>query len=116
MKNILKKLVVASLALVAINAYATIDEVKVVKTFLDNSTQETTYKLKKINNNTYRLHLPVKNFGHGKWSYRGVVTIDVKRDEATAMKGEKGYWILPDGRMGKFKHDKGKLQERRNPM
>ena len=116
MKNILKKLVVASLALVAINAYAAIDEVKVVKTFLDNSTQETTYKLKKINNNTYRLHLPVKNFGHGKWSYRGVVTIDVKRDEATAMKGEEGYWILPDGRMGKFKHDKGKLQERRNPM
>ena len=59
MKNILKKLAIASFAFVAMNVHAAIDEVRLVKTFLDNSTHETVYKLKKVKENTYRLHLPL---------------------------------------------------------
>ena len=43
-------------------------------------------------------------------------TLDVKFDFAKAKKGEKGYFVFSDGRLGSFKLDNAIMQERRNPM
>ena len=42
--------------------------------------------------------------------------VDVVFDFAKAKKGQKGYFILGDGRMGAFRADNGFLRERRNVM
>ncbi len=114
MKKALKYLAGAALIAFTAQAWAAIDEVQVIKTFTDGKTKTQTYKLKKIDKDTYRLQIPVAEMGVWRWNKAG--TIDIKREEATAFKGDKGYWVLADGRMGKFNHDEGKLTERRNPM
>ncbi len=114
MKKILKYVACSALLVLASNVFAVIDEVQVVKTFTTGSKKTQTYKLKKIDKDTYRLQIPVEEMGVWKWSKAG--TIEIKRPEATALKGEAGYWVLADGRMGKFNHDEGMLTERRNPM
>ena len=42
--------------------------------------------------------------------------VDVRFDFAKAAKGEDGYFVLGDGRLGTFSADEGFLRERRNPM
>ena len=98
-------------------AFAAIDEVKVVKVLSDGSKSEKPQKLEKIGESTYRLIIPANELKSSRETgWRAVEYVDIKRDEATAQKGEEGYWVLADGRLGKFDHDKGNLTERRNPM
>ena len=114
MKKILKTLALLASVAIASQAWAVVDQVKVVKTFTSGKSKTQTYKLQKISDDTYRLRIPVEEMGVWKWSQAG--EIDIKREEATANKGDDGYWVIADGRMGKFNHDNGTLKERRNPM
>ncbi len=43
-------------------------------------------------------------------------SFDIKFNFASAKKGDDGYFVLADGRLGSFKLDNGKIIERRNPM
>jgi len=99
------------------SAFAAIDEVNVVTTFLNGSKSEKVQKLEKIGESTYRLKIPadqLKSCRENGW--RAVDFVEIKRDEADAKKGDEGYWVLADGRLGKFDKDSGNLTERRNPM
>ena len=42
--------------------------------------------------------------------------LEVRFDFAKAKKGDSGYWVLSDGRLGTFKCDNGRIVEPRNPM
>ncbi|MDD5502394.1 MAG: DUF5696 domain-containing protein [Candidatus Thermoplasmatota archaeon] len=99
------------------SAFAAIDEVNVVTTFINGSKSEKVHKLEKIGKSTYRLKIPADQLKSCKENgWRPVDYVEIKRDEATAQKGEDGYWVLADGRLGKFDKEKGNLTERRNPM
>ena len=90
---------------------------KVIRTFTDGKTSEEILKLEKLNGSTYRLQIPVAKIGTRSWKkWKDVEHIDIKLTDASANKGDDGYWVLADGRMGLFNHDKGIIKERRNPM
>ncbi|MBI5819135.1 MAG: hypothetical protein HZA88_09105 [Verrucomicrobia bacterium] len=76
----------------------------------DGKTEQTLQKLEKVGDNIYRLKIPIKAIS------RDVSCIDVLYDDATARKGEDGYFVMGDGRLGTFRLDKGRIEERRNPM
>ncbi len=59
---------------------------------------------------TYRLTIPVQELGEA------VDFIDVQFDLAEAKRGDEGYFVLSDGRLGIFREEKGSTQVRRNPM
>ncbi len=117
--NNIKKITAILFALFAMTslAFAMSDVITMRITRHDGSKDETPVKLEKINDNTMRLHLSYKQFGrNGKNAYSKVKYADFISDDATANKGDDGYWVLSDGRLGKFEHDNGILEERRNPM
>ncbi len=66
--------------------------------------------LKQMPDGAFRLLVPIRELS------KNVSYIDVLTSDAIAKKGEEGYWVLSDGRMGAFTRDSGKLSERRNPM
>ncbi len=108
--------ILASLAFTSVSMAMT-DNVKMKATRIDGSTGEKVFKLEKLDKDTMRLRIPAKTFsGWGSFSYRKVKHVDIISEDATAQKGEKGYWVLADGRMGEFTHDQGNITERRNPM
>ena len=113
MKSIIKSFSLAVL-ISAIPTFAAINEVVIERNLSDGRTIKETVKLKAIDKNTYRLHIPVDKMGTRKW--RGVDSIDIKHTEAVAAQGEDGYWVLSDGRLGSFKAEKGRLEERRQIM
>ena len=110
-----KKILTLFCAILSTSIWGAIDEVTVIKNYV-NGAESTVVKLKKIAPDTYRLHIPAKEMSTSKRGYNKLESIDIKRDEAKAAKGEEGYWVLADGRMGKFDKDNGKLTERRQPM
>ncbi|MDD5502393.1 MAG: DUF5696 domain-containing protein [Candidatus Thermoplasmatota archaeon] len=91
------------------SAFAAIDEVNVVKNFTNGKKSEAVCKLKKISDNTYRLQIPAAEL-------RGLNTVEIKCDEATAKKGDNGYWVIGEGVMGTFKADDGLYVHRKNKL
>jgi hypothetical protein len=76
----------------------------------DGQTAEKAQQLEKTGPNVYRLRIPIGEIA------RDTETIDVVFDSATAKKGEEGYFVVSTGVLGTFREEKGKLEERRNPM
>ncbi|MBE6414615.1 MAG: hypothetical protein E7035_08720 [Verrucomicrobiaceae bacterium] len=103
-------------ALLSTSIYAAIDQVTVIKNLEDGKQITTVEKLTKVGPNTYRLHIPMSDMTTSRRGYNKIQSIDIKRDEAMAVKGDEGYWVLADGRLGKFDKDNGTLIERRHPM
>ncbi len=67
-------------------------------------------ELKERKDGGFRLKIKKKNIASD------VKFIDILLEEAIAEKGEQGYWLLSDGRLGYFDKDNGSLVERRHPM
>ena len=60
------------------------------------------YPVKRINENTVRVTIPKSAIpSNYEW-------FEVLADNAVAMKGEKGFWIISRGEMGTFRCDNGK--------
>lgn len=76
----------------------------------DNKSSEAVRKLEKVNAAVYRLTLPAVEITNG------IETIDILLNLAQASKGEDGYFVVSTGLLGTFRHDTGKIEERRNPM
>ena len=95
--------------LISINLFAQ-KYVNVKKTTTDGKEIITSIELKERKNGAYRLKIPKEQIG------KNVKFFDVLTDDALANKGEDGYWVLADGRMGLFNKDNGYLYERRHPM
>jgi hypothetical protein len=76
----------------------------------DGKVAAKTVTLESVEKNVFRLKIPAKSIA------QNVQYIDVVYDLATAKKGDEGYFVVSDGRRGFFRSDKGRLEERRNPM
>lgn len=76
----------------------------------DGKTEEVCRALEQPEPNVYRLTIPPREIS------RDVDTIEAVFDAAHAKKGEEGYFVVSTGLLGTFREDKGKLEERRNPM
>ncbi|MBE6413901.1 MAG: hypothetical protein E7035_05035 [Verrucomicrobiaceae bacterium] len=114
MKKLLRKLFLGSVY-VALSAqvFSAVDEVNLEIRRNDSSTEIKKVKLQKVEDNTYRLDFPV----HEQKYWWRIIHIDVKHTEANAQKGDDGYWILSDGRLGYFTREKApSLVERRQIM
>ncbi|MBE6413900.1 MAG: hypothetical protein E7035_05030 [Verrucomicrobiaceae bacterium] len=109
-----KLLSLTAFSLFAATSFGAIDEVIVQRNLSNGKVKTQTVKLQKVNENTYRLHIPVDKMGTWKWT--GVDSIDVKREEATAMKGDAGYWVTSNMALGRFSRDNGKYHLRKNMM
>ena len=112
----LKTLTIAGMLsfLAATYAAAATDSVNVVTKWKSGKSTEESIKLEKIDANTARLRIPYKKLSRHSWMQ--IEHIDIVNPDAIATKGEKGYWVLSDGRMGEFTHDNGSIIELRNPM
>lgn len=77
---------------------------------LPNGDVAVTKELAENSDGTFRFVLPKGEVP------AGALSADVKFDFANAIKGDDGYFIMADGRLGYFKLDKGILEEKRNPM
>ena len=105
----MKKYLTIFLCMVVSYAFA-LKNAQITTTFNDNSTSTQTIALKEVEKDVYRLEIPIRKIA------LNTKFIDVKLADATAKKGEDGYWVLGDGRLGFFAHDKGNITERRNPL
>lgn len=95
------------------------DSVKIIKKFSDGTIKEESVKLEKLGANSYRLKIPARKLDENVFAWRNanpVEYIDIISQDACAAKGDNGYWVLSDGRIGSFKADEGEIDERRNPM
>ncbi len=113
----MKKIKILSFAILSLFttvSFATIDEVIVQRNLSNGKVKTEKVKLQKINENTYRLHIPVDKMGTWKWT--GVDSIEIKREEATANKGDDGYWIMSNNALGYFTRDNGRYALRKNFM
>ena len=112
----LKKILAGSfaLALSAVAASAISDTAKMVVEWNNGKKTEENIKLEKLDADTMRLRVPFTKYSRGGWLR--IKSISLFSDDATAAKGDKGYWVLADGRMGEFTHDSGLIEEPRNPM
>ncbi|HNX35726.1 MAG TPA: DUF5696 domain-containing protein [Kiritimatiellia bacterium] len=79
-------------------------------TKVDGRITEKSQPLEEKADNVYRLKIPIKDIT------RDIDTIDIISADATAVKGEAGYFVVSTGLLGTFREDKGRLEERRNPM
>ena len=76
----------------------------------DGSERKETVELAKTDDGAMRLCVPVAKLKSD------IVSIEVLADEARANAGDDGYWVLGDGRSGRFVREEGLLEERRSPM
>jgi len=79
-------------------------------TKIDGRITEKSLPLEKATDRVYRLKIPIKDIT------RDINTIDIIYADASACKGEAGYFVVSTGVLGTFREDKGRLEERRNPM
>jgi septal ring factor EnvC (AmiA/AmiB activator) len=78
-------------------------------TKIDGRITEKSLPLEKATDRVYRLKSPIKDIT------RDINTIDIIYADASACKGEAGYFVVSTGVLGTFREDKGRLEERRNP-
>ncbi len=96
-------------ALFALSSYA-VESVVVRTVYNSGKTESKTVNLAKQKDGAYRLSIPVVELS------KDINFIDVHTDDAQAKKGDDGYWVLSDGRSGRFYRTYGRIVERRNPM
>ncbi len=112
---LLKKIVMQTSIFITVLLMLTISSaiarnVEIKTTTTDGKVQTQHIKLKEQTDSSLRLIIPKEKID------KNVKYLDVLTTDATANKGENGYWVLADGRMGLFNKDNGYLYERRNPM
>lgn len=105
-KNVYILLIINVLFILYTKAFA-IETVRLEISKPDGSMEQEVKKLKRLKKNVYRLEMPISEIYGLK---------DIKIIAGEAKKGDKGYFVLADGRLGEFTADDGKLRERRNPM
>jgi hypothetical protein len=79
-------------------------------TGLDGRTEERARTLEEVAPDVWRLAVPIREIA------RDTRVIDILFDAAEARKGEDGYFVVSTGLLGTFREDKGRYEERRNPM
>lgn len=84
----------------------------------DGKVVEEVVKLEKIGKDTFRLKISHKKFPRNGSStpYSLVKYVDFIHDDASAKKGDDGYWVLAEGFFGKFTRDDGFYELRRNKI
>lgn len=84
----------------------------------DGKVVEEVVKLEKIGKDTFRLKISHKKFPRSGSStpYSRVKYVDFIHDDASAKKGDAGYWVLAEGFFGKFTRDDGFYELRRNKI
>lgn len=112
--KIKKVLFMAGLFAATLTASAMVDSVKLLVVGKDGKTTEEVVKLEKIGTDTMRLRIPFKRYSRNRWLQ--IKHIDILSDDAAAKKGDPGYWVSPDGRLGEFDKDNGTVGEARSPM
>lgn len=112
--KILKMAAVFSAALLSTSVFALVEDVSMFVEYKNGKTSSENIKLEKISENTYRARVPFKKYN--RWQWGKIKHISILSADAQANKGDKGYWVLSDGRMGEFNCQSGKIDERRNPM
>ncbi len=98
----------------ALTVSAFTDTAELSITWLDGKVSKETVSLENVGENTFRLRVPFGKFSRWKWDR--VKYIDILSPDAVAKKGDVGYWVLSDGRLGEFTRDNGLIDEPRNPM
>ncbi len=78
--------------------------------FNDGSLQQNVRELERLEDGVHRIRIPAADIP------RGALWVDIIHHKATAQKGEEGYFVMSDGRLGTFRLDNGRIVERRNPM
>ena len=87
-----------------------VSSVDVITTLLDNSVSTEKVALKEVEKDVFRLQIPIRKI------HKNIKYISIKCEEAKANKGDDGYWVMSDGRMGTFTRDNGGISEWWNPM
>ncbi len=106
--NLIKKIIIFSYIVASSTIFAMTDSITMRVTKLNGTSFDKVFKLEKVDNNTMRLRIPAEFFKRGQPnSYGYVKHVDIISEDATAKKGDKGYWVLPDGRLGEFTQDNG---------
>ncbi|MBE6413122.1 MAG: hypothetical protein E7035_01045 [Verrucomicrobiaceae bacterium] len=104
-----KTLAIISSFVIAFTTFA-VERVVVRTVYNSGKIESKTVSLEKQKDGAYRLSIPVVELS------KDINFIDVHTDDAQAKKGDDGYWVLSDGRSGRFYRTYGHLVERRNPM
>ena len=112
----IRNLFCAALSLAALSASAMVDSVQMFVQRLDGSSYTETLKLEKVAPDTLRLKLPFTKYA--PWQWKRINFIDFYSPDATAAKGEDGYWVNSGGALGTFRADNGLIKgdSKRNPM
>ena len=112
----IRNLFCAALSFAALSASAMVDSVQMFVQRLDGSSYTETLKLEKIAPDTLRLKLPFAKYA--PWQWKKINFIDFYSEDATAAKGEDGYWVNSGGALGTFRADNGLIsgESKRNPM
>jgi hypothetical protein len=106
----MKKIFVVISSFVLTFASVAVESVVVRTVYNSGKIESKTVSLEKQKDGAYRLSIPVVELS------KDINFIDVHTDDAQAKKGDDGYWVLSDGRSGRFYRTYGHLVERRNPM
>ena len=99
----IRNLFCAALSFAALSASAMVDSVQMFVQRLDGSSYTETLKLEKIAPDTLRLKLPFAKYA--PWQWKKINFIDFYSEDATAAKGEDGYWVNSGGALGTFRAD-----------
>ncbi len=83
---------------------------RVVTTANSGAITSNDVKLQDMGENVFRLRISKEELS------KGVKYVQVFLPESTAEKGDDGYWVLADGRMGHFTRDNGRIYEPKSPM
>lgn len=75
-----------------------------------NSPEKRTVKLQDMGNGVERLVVPIREIP------KDCLRLEVHHPDAKAKKSDDGYWVAPNGAIGSFKLDNGKLSMRRCPI
>ena len=106
----MKKILALILCALCANAAPAVEKVRLQTVKLDGTKTSQTVALEKTADGAMRLRVPVSKIS------RDVNFIEVFAGEACAQKGDDGYWVLGDGRLGHFIRENGSIKNRRNPL
>ncbi len=104
LKSILKVAFAFSL-LSVMSLSAMVDEGKMVITWKSGKITSKTVKLEKLSPDTLRFKVAIKDMA--RWQWLAIKHIDFILNDATARKGDDGFWVMAEGVYGTFKADNG---------
>ena len=107
----MKRIITITIALLSVAQAFALSKATIRQTYKDNRVFTKHIELKNVGNNTYRVEIPKNSIS------KEVAYIDIVIDEMCAKKGDDGYFVMPDGKIGTFTRDNGLNSSRnRNPL